>query len=158
MPGLHCCPGVNTVRPSWAHSHHLDSFMKVRTKVPLSALLPFSRMMTQLSLKSLFLSFRNLSPCHQAGDMLLGGTHWPAVAGLLTGCAAITRQELRAPLSQLAALPLMPSLGLSSGEVSIDSLSPSPEAESKSCPARVGPAYWPLSQISPHQAGSSWKC
>ena len=41
--------------------------------------------------------------------------------------------------------PAHPSLGLSSGEVSIDSLSPSPEAESKSYPARVGPAYWPLS-------------
>lgn len=70
LPGLHCCPGVNTVRPSWAHSHHLDSFMKVRTKVLLSA---------PLSLKSLFSSFRNLSPCHQAGDMLLGGSHWLAM-------------------------------------------------------------------------------
>ena len=93
-----------------------------------------------------------------SGDRALAKTiSRPAVSGLLTGCAAITRQELRAPLSQLAALPLMPSLGLSAGEVSIGSLSPSPEVESKSCPARVGPAYCPLSQISPHQAGSSWK-
>lgn len=137
--------------------------MKVRTKVPLSALLPFSRMMTQLSLKSLFSSFRNLPVIKLEICFLVVPTGWlclhspsgdramakivsrPAVSGLLTGCAAITRQELRAPLSQLAALPLMPSLGLSSGEVSIDSLSPSPEAESKSYPARVGPAYWPLS-------------
>lgn len=67
----------------------------------------------------------------------------------MTGRAAVTRQELRAPLSQLAALPLMPSLALSAGGVSVGSLNPSPEAESKSCLARVGPAYWPLSQISP---------
>lgn len=153
LPGLHCCPGVNTVRPSWAHSHHLDSFMKVRTS-PLSALLPFSCMMTCFPKEPSSCRSESLS-CHQAGDMLLGGAPLACCCRPPDGLCCNYKARAQGASVPAGALPSCPAWAFS-GEVSIDL---SPHRRQRVSPVRLGGLrYWPLSQISPHQAGSSWKC